>query len=108
MQARAASRTWQAGGHVVKLARDERSHFVAGLIASEAVEQAGVATGAPFCTGTGELCVPLVLGRESWALAVLHRVDGSHLSVHAVTPEILGASSSAGSIAPGGRCVDAR
>jgi Ser/Thr protein kinase RdoA (MazF antagonist) len=90
MQARAASRTWQAGGHVVKLARDEPSHFTAGLLASETVEQAGVATGAPRRTGTGELCVPLVLGRESWALAVLHRVDGGHRSVHGVPPAIPG------------------
>ena len=45
---------------------------------SEAVEQAGVATGAPVRTGTGELCVSLMLGRESWALGEflgrLHRI----------------------------------
>jgi Ser/Thr protein kinase RdoA (MazF antagonist) len=89
MEAR-ASRIWQAGGHVVKLARDEPSHFSAGLLASERVERAGVATGAPVRTGAGELCVPLMLGRESWALAVLRRVAGSHLSMHTVAPAVMG------------------
>lgn len=90
MYARAASRTWQAGGHVVKLARDEPGHFTSGLRASEAVELAGIATGAPVRTRAGELCVPVPLGRQSWALAVLRRVDGSHLSMHAVAPTVLG------------------
>jgi Ser/Thr protein kinase RdoA (MazF antagonist) len=90
MQARAASRTWQAGGYVVKLAHDEPSHFTAGLRASEAVERAGIATGAPVRTRAGELCAPLPLGREPWALAVLHRAGGSHLSLHAVAPAVLG------------------
>jgi Ser/Thr protein kinase RdoA (MazF antagonist) len=90
MQARAASRTWQAGGHVVKLARDEPAHFTAGLRASEAAGQAGIATGAPVRTRAGELCLALPPGRESWVLAVLHRVDGSHLSMHAVAPAVLG------------------
>ena len=90
MQARAASRTWQVGGHVVKLARDEPSHFSAGLLASEVVEQAGVATGAPVRTHDGELCVPLMLGRPPRVLAVLRRADGTHLSVHAVAPAVLG------------------
>ena len=85
-----ASRTWLAGRHVVKLARDEVSHFAAGLLGSEAVEQAGVATGAPVRTNAGELCVPLTLGRQSQVLAVLHRVDGMHLSMHAVRPDVLG------------------
>lgn len=78
MQARAASRTWQAGGYVVKLARDEPFHFTAGLRASEAVERAGIATGAPVRTRAGELCAPLPLGREPWALAVLHRAGGTN------------------------------
>ena len=95
MQARAASYTWQAGGHVVKLARDEPSHFTAGLHASEAVERAGIPTGAPVRTRAGELCVALPLGRESWALAVLHRVDGTHLSMHAVPLAVM-AKASAG------------
>jgi Ser/Thr protein kinase RdoA (MazF antagonist) len=90
MQARAASRTWQAGDHVVKLARDEPAHFTAGLRASEAAGQAGIATGAPVCTRAGELCVALPPGRESWVLAVVHRVDGNHLSMHAVAPAVLG------------------
>jgi Ser/Thr protein kinase RdoA (MazF antagonist) len=90
MQVRAASRTWQAGGHVVKLARDEPAHFTAGLRASEAAGQAGIATGAPVRTRAGELCMALPPGRESWVLAVLHRVDGSHLSMHAVAPAVLG------------------
>jgi Ser/Thr protein kinase RdoA (MazF antagonist) len=85
-----ASRTWQAGGHVVKLARDEPAHFGAGLLASERVERAGVATGAPVRTRAGELCVPLMLGREPWVLAVLRRADGSHLSMHAVAPAVMG------------------
>jgi Ser/Thr protein kinase RdoA (MazF antagonist) len=89
MQA-AASYTWQAGGHVVKLARDEPLHFAAGLYASEAVEQAGIAAGAPIRTRAGELCVALPLGQESWVLAVLHRVHGTHLSMHAVPPVVLG------------------
>jgi Ser/Thr protein kinase RdoA (MazF antagonist) len=86
----AASRTWQVGGHVVKLARDEPSHFTAGLLASEAVEQAGVTTGAPVPTHDGKLCVPLMVGRQARVLAVLRRADGSHLSMHAVTPAVLG------------------
>ena len=86
----AASRTWQADGHVVKLARDEPSHFTAGLYASEAVERAGIATGAPVRTRAGELCVAVPIGRESWVLAVLHRVDGTHLSMHAVPPAVMG------------------
>jgi len=89
MEAR-ASRTWQAGGHVVKLARDEPSHFSTGLLASERIERAGVATGAPVRTRARELCVPLVLGREPWVLAVLQRVDGSRLSMHAVSPVVMG------------------
>jgi Ser/Thr protein kinase RdoA (MazF antagonist) len=86
----AASYTWRTGIHVVKLARDEPSHFTAGLRASEAAERAGIATGAPVQTRAGELCVALPLGRESWVLAVLHRVDGTHLSMHAVPPAVLG------------------
>jgi Ser/Thr protein kinase RdoA (MazF antagonist) len=82
MQAREASCTWQAGGHVVKLARDEPAHFTAGLLASEAIERAGITTGAPVRTHAGELCRPLALGPQSWVLAVLRRVDGSHLSMH--------------------------
>jgi Ser/Thr protein kinase RdoA (MazF antagonist) len=85
-----ASRIWQAGDHVVKLARDEPSHFTAGLRASVAVDQAGIATGAPVRTRAGELCVALPPGRESWVLAVLRRVGGSHLSMRAIPPAILG------------------
>jgi hypothetical protein len=65
------------------------SHFTAGLIASEAVERAGLAPGAPVHTDGGKLCAPLPFGRESWALAVLRRVDGNHLSMHAVAPQVL-------------------
>jgi Ser/Thr protein kinase RdoA (MazF antagonist) len=90
MQARPASRTWQAGRHVVKLARDEPSHFTAGLRASEAAGQGGMVTGAPVRTRAGELCTVLPGVRSSWVLAVLCRVDGSSLSIHAVPPEILG------------------
>ncbi len=90
IEARAASRTWQADGHVVKLARDEPAHFTAGLLASEAVERAGVTTGAPVRTRGGQLCVPLALGRRPRMLAVLRRADGSPLSVHAVAPAVLG------------------
>jgi hypothetical protein len=71
----AASRTWQVGGYVVKLARDEPSHFTAGLLASEAVERAGTKTGAPIRTIAGELCVPLPVGRRSRVVAVLHKID---------------------------------
>jgi Ser/Thr protein kinase RdoA (MazF antagonist) len=85
----ADSRTWRAGGHVVKLARDEQAHFAAGLGASEAVEQAGIACGAPVRTLAGELCRPLALGGP-WALAVLRRADGDHLSMHLVAPDVLG------------------
>jgi len=85
-----ASYTWHAGGHVAKLARDELSHFAAGLHASEAVERAGIAAGAPVRTRGGELCVALPLKRQSWVLAVLHRVHGTHLSMHAVPPAVLG------------------
>ncbi len=102
MQARAASRTWQAGDHVIKLARDEPAHFTAGLRASEAAGQAGIAT--PVRTRAGELCVALPPGRESWVLAVLHRVDGNHLSMHAVAPAVLGellGSCTASCAAPG-------
>ena len=85
-----ASRIWQVGGHVVKFARDEPSHFAAGLRASVAVEQAGIASGAPVRTRAGELCVALPTGRESWVLAVLRRVDGSRLSMWDVAPEVMG------------------
>jgi len=88
--AMAASRTWRAGGHVVKLARDEPVHFTAGLRASEAVEQAGVATGAPVRTRAGDLCVQLAGGRPPQVMAVLRRADGGHLSMHAVGPAVLG------------------
>jgi len=84
------SRTWQAGGHVVKLARDEIVHFTAGLRASQAVERAGIATGAPVRTRSGDWCVPLAPGRPPQVLAVLRRVDGSHLSMHAVAPPVMG------------------
>ena len=84
------SRTWQAGGHVVKLARDEPVHFNAGLGASEAVERAGIVTGTPVRTRGGDLCVPLAPGRPPQVLAVLRRVDGSHLSMHAVAPAVMG------------------
>jgi len=90
MQARAASRTWQAGGHVVKLALDEAPHFAAGLRASEAVERAGVVTGVPVRTRDGELCVPLAPGRPPWVLAVLRRADGTPLSVHDIAPAVPG------------------
>lgn len=86
----AASYTWQAGGHVVKLARDEPAHFTAGLRASEAVEQASIPAGAPVRARAGQLCEPLALGGQSWVLAVLRLVDGSHLSMHAVAPPVLG------------------
>jgi Ser/Thr protein kinase RdoA (MazF antagonist) len=84
------SRTWQLGEHVVKVARDEPAHFTAGLRASEAIERAGLTTGAPVRTLAGELCRPLALGDESWALAVLLRVGGDPLSMHAVAPAVLG------------------
>jgi Ser/Thr protein kinase RdoA (MazF antagonist) len=84
------SRTWQAGGHVVKLARDEPVHFNAGLRASEAAERAGIVTGAPVRTRGGDLCVPLAPGRPPQVLAVLRRVDGSHLSMHAIAPAVMG------------------
>jgi Ser/Thr protein kinase RdoA (MazF antagonist) len=84
-----ASRIWQVGGHVVKLARDEPSHFTAGLRASEAVERAGLAAGAPVATRAGELCVVLPEAK-SWVLAVLRRVDGTHLSMREVAPADLG------------------
>jgi Ser/Thr protein kinase RdoA (MazF antagonist) len=90
IQSSAASRTWQAGDHIVKLARDEPAHFTAGLLAGEAIERAGITTGAPVRTHAGELCRPLALGRQSRVLAVLRRVDGSHLSMHAVAPAVLG------------------
>jgi Ser/Thr protein kinase RdoA (MazF antagonist) len=85
----AASRTWRAGGYVVKLARDEIVHFAAGLRASEAVERAGIATGAPVRTRGGDLCVPLAPGRPPQVLALLRRVDGNHLSMHAVAPSVM-------------------
>lgn len=86
----AASRTWLVDGHVVKLAHDEPAHFTAGLLASEAVDRAGITTGIPVRTRAREVCVapPLL---ESWMLAVLHRVDGTHLSMWAVPPAVLGA-----------------
>ena len=87
MEAREASRTWQAGSHIVKLARDEPDHFAAGLLAAELVERAGVATGAPVRRHDGELCVPLAPGR---VLAVLRRVGEARLSMRAVPPAILG------------------
>jgi Ser/Thr protein kinase RdoA (MazF antagonist) len=91
MQDRAASRTWQVGGYVVKLARDEASHFAAGLRASEAVEQAGVATGVPVRTHAGELCVPLAPGRPPWVLAVLRRILRDCPTAGAWTPgDVLG------------------
>jgi Ser/Thr protein kinase RdoA (MazF antagonist) len=84
------SRTWQVNGYVVKLARDEIVHFTAGLRASAAVERAGIATGAPVPTRGGDLCVPLAPGRPPQVLAVLRKVDGNHLSIHAVAPAVLG------------------
>jgi Ser/Thr protein kinase RdoA (MazF antagonist) len=90
IHARAASCTWRLGGHVVKLARDEPAHFTAGLLASDAIERAGILTGAPARTSAGELCAPLALGGQSWVLAVLRRVDGSRLSMHTVPPPVLG------------------
>jgi Ser/Thr protein kinase RdoA (MazF antagonist) len=87
----AASRTWLVDGHVVKLARDEPAHFTAGLLASEAVDRAGITTGIPVRTRAFEVCVALPLERESWMLAVLHRVDGTHLSMWAVPPAVMGA-----------------
>jgi Ser/Thr protein kinase RdoA (MazF antagonist) len=86
----AASRTWRVGDHVVKLARDEQTHFAAGLRASEAIERAGIAAGAPVRTRGGELCVRLALGGPSWVLGVLRRVGGSRLSMHAVAPVVMG------------------
>jgi Ser/Thr protein kinase RdoA (MazF antagonist) len=86
----AASRTWQVGGYVVKLARDEPSHFTAGLLASEAVERAGTKTGAPIRTIAGELCVPLPVGRRSRVVAVLHKIDVTRLPMRAVPPADLG------------------
>lgn len=90
MYARPASRTWQADGHVVKLALDEAPHFAAGLRASEAVEQAGVVTGVPVRTHDGELCVPLAAGRPPWVLAVLRWAEGTRLSVHDIAPAVPG------------------
>ncbi len=90
MEVRPASLTWRAGDHVVKLARDEPAHFAAGLRASEVVERAGIAAGAPVRTRAGELCLPLRNGSQPWALAVLHRVGGSYLSPHAVAPGVMG------------------
>jgi Ser/Thr protein kinase RdoA (MazF antagonist) len=90
VQATAASRTWQAGRHIVKLARDEPAHFTAGLRASEAIEEAGIVTGAPVRDRAGRLCVPLSRGPRTRVLAVLRRAAGSHLSMHAVAPVVLG------------------
>ena len=90
LQPWADSRTWRAGGYVVKLARDEVVHFSAGLRASEAVERAGIATGAPVRTRAGDLCRLLAPGRPPQVLAVLRRVDGDHLPMHAVAPAVMG------------------
>jgi Ser/Thr protein kinase RdoA (MazF antagonist) len=90
MQA-AASRTWLVDDYVVKLARDEPAHFTAGLLASEVVDRAGITTGIPVRTRAREVCVALPLERESWMLAVLHRVGGTHLSMWAVPPAVMGA-----------------
>jgi Ser/Thr protein kinase RdoA (MazF antagonist) len=84
-----ASVTWYAGGYVVKLANDEPAHITAGLHASELVEEAGIATGAPVRTRSGRLCVALP-DAPSLVLCVLRRVEGSPLSMHAVAPEVLG------------------
>ena len=86
----ADSRTWLAGGYVVKLARDETVHFTAGLRASEAVERAGLAAGVPLRTRGGDWCVPLAPGRPPQVLAVLRRVAGDRLSMHAVAPGVMG------------------
>jgi hypothetical protein len=76
MQARAGSRTWQAGGHVVKLARDEPAHFTARLRASEAAGHAGIATGASVRTRAGELYVALPPGREPWVQMITQAISG--------------------------------
>jgi hypothetical protein len=65
MQA-AASRTWLVDSYVVKLARDEPAHFTAGLLASEAVQRAGITTGVPVRTRASEVCIALPLGQASW------------------------------------------
>ena len=83
----ADSQTWRMDSHVIKLARDEPWHFAAGLRASEVVDKAGVATGAPVRTRAGELYVRLAPGR---VLGVLRRVKDSRLSMHAVAPAVLG------------------
>jgi Ser/Thr protein kinase RdoA (MazF antagonist) len=90
MEAGPGSLTWQAGRYVVKFADDEPGHFTTGLRAAEVVDRAGIRTGAPVRTRTGELCVLAPRGRQSWVLALLRRVGGGHLSVHAVAPEVLG------------------
>jgi hypothetical protein len=90
MHAQPASRTWQVGGHVVKLARDEPGHLTAGLRTSEAVELVGIATGAPVRTRARKWCVPLPLGGQSWVLGVLRRVDDDHRPMRSVAPAVLG------------------
>lgn len=81
--------TWQIDDKVIKLATDNLEHFNAGLRASLAVEAAGIQTGAPLRTNSGDLSVEFELHGKRRMLAVLQKVDGSPLSAIA-SPHILG------------------
>jgi|GEM_PF-3153989 len=81
--------TWKINDKVIKLATDNSEHFNAGLRASLAVETAGIQTGAPIKTDSGDLSVEFELHGKRMVLGVLQKIDGTTLSAIA-SPRILG------------------
>ncbi|HEU5380241.1 MAG TPA: hypothetical protein VFV38_32850 [Ktedonobacteraceae bacterium] len=66
---------------VVKLTWDAPDHFLAGLVASQAVEAGGIAAGAPVPSCSGKLAAVVRDGQHAWPVAVLQRVNGTPASL---------------------------
>jgi Ser/Thr protein kinase RdoA (MazF antagonist) len=87
--------TWQVptkfGPAVVKLSWDSPGHFLAGLVASQAVEAAGIAAGVPLASRSGALSADIEDGQHAWPVAVLRQIDGTPASLKTMNVRGLGA-----------------
>ncbi len=83
--------TWQIstkfGPAVVKLSWDEPGHFLAGLVASQAVEAAGV----PLASRSGALSAHIEDRQHIWPVAVLRQIEGTPASLKTMNVRDLGA-----------------
>lgn len=77
---------------IAKLIHDRRRYAEPGLRVASAVDEGGVATGAPLLTADGELCIEVHIDEKSHTLALLQFVPGQPLDASAPqAPEVAGA-----------------